>query len=174
MYSLESHSWSSMNMLYLVQSDETEKLILDSKEKIEFYRSKMQDLVSSCFCLSPPHPSLLFFFSVFFSLIPNCFANIWCMKIKYAHEVPSLKKRVVSDMAWCLFALYVVFGDTIMWWFECQSTRSGLNINKNLVLLVCFDDHLRSFIIGRCRVMTDVVRIDAFYGKIVSSMNVIH
>jgi hypothetical protein len=42
------------------------------------------------------------------------------------------------------------------------------------VLLVCFDDHLRSFIIGRCRVMTDVVRIDAFYGKIVSSMNVIH
>ncbi|KAG6783571.1 hypothetical protein POTOM_009227 [Populus tomentosa] len=34
-----------MIMLYLVQSDETEKLILDSKEKIEFYRSKMQDLV---------------------------------------------------------------------------------------------------------------------------------
>jgi hypothetical protein len=73
-----------------------------------------------------------------------------------------------------LVCLICGVGDTIMWWFECQSTRSGLNINKNLVLLVCFDDHLRSFIIGRCRVMTDVVRIDAFYGKIVSSMNVIH
>jgi hypothetical protein len=70
-----------MNMLYLVQSDETEKLILDSKEKIEFYRSKMQDLVSSCFCLSS-QPIPPFFFL-----------------IKYAHEVPSLKKRVVSDMA---------------------------------------------------------------------------
>jgi hypothetical protein len=49
-----------------------------------------------------------------------------------------------------------------------------IRVKYQLVLLVCFDDHLRSFIIGRCRVMTDVVRIDAFYGKIVSSMNVIH
>ncbi|KAF9686600.1 hypothetical protein SADUNF_Sadunf02G0006100 [Salix dunnii] len=57
------------------RSDETEKLILDSKEKIEFYRNKMQDL----------------------------------------------------------------------------SMRSGLNINKNLVLLVHVDDHLESsFIIRGC------------------------
>jgi hypothetical protein len=56
-----------------------------------------------------------------------------------------------------------------------ETTRSRSNINKNLVLLVCFNDHLRSlFIIGECRVITEVVQTDALDRKIVSSMNVIH
>jgi hypothetical protein len=46
-----------------VQIDEAEKLILDFKEKIEFYRSKMQDLVSSC-CSQPP--PFLFVFGFLF------------------------------------------------------------------------------------------------------------
>lgn len=37
--------------LNLFQVDEPEKVILDSKEKIEFYRTKMQDLVSSFYYL---------------------------------------------------------------------------------------------------------------------------
>jgi hypothetical protein len=48
-----------------VQIDEAEKLILDFKEKIEFYRSKMQDLVSSC-CSQPPPPPFLFVFGFLF------------------------------------------------------------------------------------------------------------
>jgi hypothetical protein len=74
-----------------VQIDEAEKLILDFKEKIEFYRSKMQDLVSSCCSQPPPPPSYLFL--VFFSLIPN-FCQYLMHEIKYVMKIPSLKKRV--------------------------------------------------------------------------------
>ena len=93
MYSFESHSWSAMKLLYLVQSDETEKLILDYKEKIEFYRNKMQDLVSSCFCLSPP---LLFFLGFLFTD-----TQLFCQYLMHENQIYTMKSWVLRK-----------------WWFQ--------------------------------------------------------